>query len=495
MAIREGRWDCPSCGSTAIYGRHVDCPGCGKPRPAGIRFYLTSDAPAVVDAAQLAEARAGADWVCARCGASNRATVHACAGCGAAHEVESVQPVAEYTLANTPRSGDADGPSTPGSPAVASTPTAAGATPASPAASTSGPAASPPPSSPALLSAGPATPAAGFTHPPAPGISSRYWVAVLFGTEDRWMRWRPWVRRGLAGAVGLVVLVFLTVTVGEAYSSRTPAPMPAVVDSVVWERWIVVEEHGIFAGEGWELPDGAMDVVRSERVRDYRRELAGYETVTRQEPRTRQVLKGYEEETRTVSEHEQTGTRTYTCGTRDLGNGYFEDVECSEPVYETVSRTERVSVPVYEEETYYEEVTDEQPVYRQVPIMAPYYTYRVPRWTPVDTLRRAGTWTTRPAWPAAPDTAANRREGERRERNRAVVRTGDGVIDVELDENELLRLRPGQRVAYAGWGRRRPRATVLSPDSLRVCRRWHAGRGKPPPDSLGCSPRPAPPRR
>lgn len=33
MAICEGRWDCPSCGSTAIYGRHVECAGCA-------RFYL-----------------------------------------------------------------------------------------------------------------------------------------------------------------------------------------------------------------------------------------------------------------------------------------------------------------------------------------------------------------------------------------------------------------------------------------------------------------------
>lgn len=310
------------------------------------------------------------------------------------------------------------------------------------------------------------------------------------------MRWHPWVRRGLIGVVGLVVLAFLTVKAGDAYSSRTPAPTPAVVDSVVWERSIVVEEHGLVAGEGWELPGSARDVVRSERVRDYRRELAGYRTVTREEPRTRQVLKGYEEETRTVSERQQTGTRTYTCGTRDLGNGYFEDVECSEPEYETVTRTETVSVPVYEDETYYVEVTEEQPVYRQVPIMAPYYTYRVPRWMPVETLRRSGDWTTRPAWPVAPDTAPNRREGERRASNRAVLRIEHGVIDVDLDDDEILRLRPGQRVAYGGWGRRRPRATVLPADSLPACRRWHAGRGKPPPDSLGCSPRPVnPPRR
>ncbi|HEX8246476.1 MAG TPA: hypothetical protein VF541_23430, partial [Longimicrobium sp.] len=64
MAIREGRWDCPSCGSEAQLGRHVYCTGCGAPRPEEVQFYLPEDAEAVTDAGQLAQANAGADWVC-----------------------------------------------------------------------------------------------------------------------------------------------------------------------------------------------------------------------------------------------------------------------------------------------------------------------------------------------------------------------------------------------------------------------------------------------
>ena len=60
MAIREGRWDCPSCGSVGQLGRHVYCTGCGGPRPKEIRFYLPEDAAAVTDAGQLAQASAGA---------------------------------------------------------------------------------------------------------------------------------------------------------------------------------------------------------------------------------------------------------------------------------------------------------------------------------------------------------------------------------------------------------------------------------------------------
>ncbi|HEX8432380.1 MAG TPA: zinc finger protein, partial [Longimicrobium sp.] len=83
MAIREGRWDCPSCGSTGIFGRHVECLSCGKPRPGGVRFYLSDDAPVLVDPERIAEARAGADWVCEHCAATNRATHPDCEGCGA----------------------------------------------------------------------------------------------------------------------------------------------------------------------------------------------------------------------------------------------------------------------------------------------------------------------------------------------------------------------------------------------------------------------------
>jgi hypothetical protein len=296
----------------------------------------------------------------------------------------------------------------------------------------------------------------------------------------------------VAGAMGVVVLAGM---MGDFSVQRTPRPVPAVVDVVVWERQIVMEEHGIVPGEGWELPDSATDVVRSERVSEYRQELAGYQTVSRQVPRTERVLQGYREESRSYEEREQTGTHTYTCGTRDLGNGYFEDVECTEPIYETRTRSEPVSVPVYEERTVYETVTEEQPVYRQVPVMAPYYTYRAPRWTPVDTLRRSGSWMTPPAWPVT-DTAANRRESWRRGSNDVIVRTADGVrLRVRVDEGQLARLRPGQRVAFALSGGRRPHDAVLSPDSLRACRRWLSGRGKSPPESLGCSPRPARARR
>ena len=85
MAIREGRWDCASCGLVANLGRDLRCAGCGRPR-GKVRFYLPANEPAVVDAERLAQAQAGPDWICAYCQASNRSTSAACTGCGAPRE-------------------------------------------------------------------------------------------------------------------------------------------------------------------------------------------------------------------------------------------------------------------------------------------------------------------------------------------------------------------------------------------------------------------------
>jgi hypothetical protein len=102
MAIREGRWDCPGCGSTGIYGRHLTCTGCGKSRPAGVRFYLASGEPEVKDPDRLKEAWAGPDWICGGCGATHRASTPICTACGTMKGSRR-QNVTEYKSGYTPR--------------------------------------------------------------------------------------------------------------------------------------------------------------------------------------------------------------------------------------------------------------------------------------------------------------------------------------------------------------------------------------------------------
>ncbi|MEM9541261.1 MAG: hypothetical protein AAGA60_17405 [Cyanobacteria bacterium P01_E01_bin.42] len=89
------------------------------------------------------------------------------------------------------------------------------------------------------------------------------------------------------------------------------------------------------------------------------------------------------------------GTETYTCGKRDLGNGFFEDKKCTRNVYQTKTRTE----------------TYEEPVYRQEPVYDTLYTYEIDRWLR-DRVEVASGANKQPHWPEFV-LKAGEREGKR----------------------------------------------------------------------------------
>lgn len=105
MAIREGRWDCPTCGTEGIRGRFTSCRSCGTPRPEGVRFYLPEDEPEVTEAELLRQADVGADWICEHCGSGTRADLEECAGCGAPRGSSPERETHEYDEDEVPRSG------------------------------------------------------------------------------------------------------------------------------------------------------------------------------------------------------------------------------------------------------------------------------------------------------------------------------------------------------------------------------------------------------
>lgn len=104
MTIREGVWDCPSCGTKAILGRKRDCPGCNTPRPEGTAFYLPQEAQAVTDFTQLSHAEAGADWYCLHCSSGNNASATACSQCGATKGSNPTHEVKTYAQDDIPHS-------------------------------------------------------------------------------------------------------------------------------------------------------------------------------------------------------------------------------------------------------------------------------------------------------------------------------------------------------------------------------------------------------
>ena len=80
-----------------------------------------------------------------------------------------------------------------------------------------------------------------------------------------------------------------------------------------------------------------------------------------------------------------------------IATGFFEDVQCERPVYETQSRTE----------------TYEEPIYRQEPVYQTLYVYDIDKWIVVRTDEASGRDHS-PYWPRA-ELRSDEREGEKSE--------------------------------------------------------------------------------
>jgi hypothetical protein len=279
MAIREGRWDCIRCGTKGIFGRSKVCPNCQSPRPEGVKFYLPEDAQEVTDAEQLKQAQAGADWICAFCGASNEAGRAICKQCNAPREAESTQQqVKDYALGATPTWGDnSDDPS---------------------------------PS-------------------PLPPKSKK-------------------TRNLLIGAIAFV----FSLCVGFCSLFMITKEVTATITGFSWERTIAVEAYRTVTESGWSVPAGGRKI--SERQEKY--------------------------DTRRI----KTGTETYSCGQRDLGNGHFQEKRCTRDTYR------------------------EEPIYKTK------YIYEIERWVTDHTERATGK-DHKPYWPRVSLASQKQREGGRTE--------------------------------------------------------------------------------
>lgn len=275
MAIRMGRWDCPSCGNKGNLGNATHCVNCGSPRDPNVQFYLLSDEEEIRDKAKLAEARAGADWQCEYCSSENKALNKFCQSCGNPRDgVEKArQEKTDYTpniQKNSRETLTGDLPKSKNAP-----------------------------------------------------ISYWKWLVVLL----------------IAGAL---------------YYFFAPKKVQVEVVKFAWERTIKLENYGWLEEVAWELPNGAKLISKRQALHH-----------------TNQVLVGHRTESRWVEV--QTGTKKVKVGTKDLGNGYFEDVYENQPVYSK------------RKETY------EEPVYKELPVYQTQYSYKIQRWKEVSPLKAAGT--------------------------------------------------------------------------------------------------------
>lgn len=187
-----------------------------------------------------------------------------------------------------------------------------------------------------------------------------------------------------------VLLVLLALLAGFLSCTRS---VQLDVVGAHWERLISIQKEVTVREQAWadQLPSGARELSRSQEVRSHR-----------------QVQIGSETRTRTVQREVQDGTERVKVGSRDLGNGYFEDVYEDRPTYRTVQ----------EEESW------QEPVYRQEPVYATRITYDIERWKEVRQARASGE-DTRPEWPEL-RLEPGEREGPRTEKYVLKLRSPDG---------------------------------------------------------------------
>ena len=141
--------------------------------------------------------------------------------------------------------------------------------------------------------------------------------------------------------IGLIMLVAIVVAIVSIFK---PKEENLKINDFTWERKIDIEEYKTFHESGWNVPKGG-------RVTSQNREIYDYE----------QVIDHYVTKTREVEKQRKIGKKKKI---KDLGNGYFEEVD-GDDIYET----------------YYETEEYEEPVYRDVPIYKIKYYYDIERWT------------------------------------------------------------------------------------------------------------------
>lgn len=352
-AIREARWECPSCGLEER-GRYESCTGCGAARPPGVRFYLPDDALAVTDPSLLADANSGADWNCDHCTGANKNSVGgrlvtSCVHCGNGRDSRDPSlPVRHFSPGSAPASAQEARRLTRES-AIENSRRREETR----------------------------------RHQPASRLPRDHQSSSALagsvsqeGPEKQSQGTAPFAAFLLV-IVPMLLVSFLVWSFAFARYDTT-----WTVTDHRWERSIAIEVFKTLDQEGWNPPGDARIGSSEVRIRSWRDVLDRYET------RSRQV-------TRTVSD----GSQQYVCGTQDMGNGYFKDRMCTRQLTRTIRETEHY----------------QHPIYRKEPVHDTWHEWKVDRWVPDRTLRSAGR-DQNPYWAETPAYHERLREGRRHER-------------------------------------------------------------------------------
>lgn len=210
----------------------------------------------------------------------------------------------------------------------------------------------------------------------------------------------------------ITAIVALLTLIGLIYLI-IPKNETITIQNFSWNREISIEKYQTVFENSWHLPAGA-------RLKYSRQEYYG----------TERVLDHVETKTRTVTKSKVVGHEEVVVGQRDLGNGYFEDITSSRPIYQDYQETE----------TYTENVYRDDPVYRTK------YYYDIDKWLYDRSYKSSGK-DHKPYWADVPELPSNERISGRDERYFIEgINRKEKVRKIGLEYGDWIEVEIGQTV-------------------------------------------------
>ncbi len=158
-------------------------------------------------------------------------------------------------------------------------------------------------------------------------------------------------------------LLFGIIIIAILYALFSTKEISLTVAEMKWERIVYVEESKEVKEEDWDVPAGA-SIIKSWKVVDHEEDVFDHYNPVK------------------VPYQKDTGrTKDRVCGKVNLGNGYFGDKICKDPIYETKYRTEQ------------------EKVYRKEPVYRKKYRYTIDRWFDVKNPPHSSETDKSPYWP------------------------------------------------------------------------------------------------
>lgn len=302
--LYEWVWDCKSCKTTKILGRHESCQNCGMPRPKGDIFYDPGVEQVVTDPKLIAKASAGPDWICQHCEGSNSDLRESCKGCSAPRGSSPERNVIDYALGHEPMSDPtADKPRSYERGEWKKQPKPANESPT-------------------------AAPRSSRDAGHKPAYVGRPAGAGVAGSDFAEFVKTPF---GMLAGVFFILLGFLLYGVLKTNTEEVK------LVRCDWARTITVERFKTVRESDWSVPHGGRVVSSALRIHHYR-----------------DVFSHNETRYHTRTERYQSGTERYRSGTRSKGNGFAEAVYSTRPVYSTRTVREPYTHAVYRKEPVYD---------------------------------------------------------------------------------------------------------------------------------------------